>query len=557
MPSDVPGGATIEPVSTGTAPTSVLPDLDVPAPAGGARPESLIAASALLAALPLLVMLAVLVAQHPRITASGDRAVTTLEVRDLLAGHQLVGAYSRFGWHHPGPAFLVPLAAAELILGRAQWLLDAGMLVTGMAFAALVVVAVGRAAGPLPAAATAGLIGLYVRAIGPATLRDPWNPWGVLLPIVLLTVLCGLAATGSLAALGGAALVASIAVQTHVGAAPISLALFAAGAVLTWQSRRGREGSDAPGPAVWAAVVATIAIWTPPLVQEATGHDPNLTDLWRFFVSAYPGHSLSTAVATVGDRLGQFPLGSVHRLMASNAGVGWAGVGGAGIVVAAYVAAGAALTVIGRRRDDRFASALGVLTVVGVLAAVLGVRSIEGPLAGYVVASITALPVGCWIGLTTIALRSWRRRSLAATLAAVALALAGTAAATTAAAAAPSTRTEDAPSVRAAWASLRPALADRRRGAVLLEVSQLDDWPTEAGLALELEEHGWQAHVTDDWVFMFGDRRQETGTERLVATIGPSGVTVTTPLSPAALAADPTRVAQVLGGSGPPATGGR
>lgn len=550
-----------------------------------------VALPAVLAALPFVAMLVALVADHPAITPYGDRAVTALAVRDLLGGHQLLGAYSRYGWHHPGPAFFLPLATAHLLTGGAHWALDAGMLITVAASAALVVVVVLRAAGPRAALAVAGALGLYVHAVGPATFRDPWNPWGLLVPLVLLTVLGAAAGTGSAASLACAVLVTSWLVQTHVGAAPVSLAVLVAAAALAWRSRRHdaapRARSPWRQPAVWVPLAAAVVLWLPPLVQEATGSDPNLSELWRFFVDRHPGHSLATAVSAVGDRLGFLPFGTHHALVTTHSAARWdqAGVGAA--VLAGYLLAGGVLAVIGHRRGDAFARSLGVLTVVAIVTAVAAVRSIQGPLNGFLVAWVTAIPLGAWAAVASLLSRQplaegWAtalrrhptraggsREVLGLALAVVvagALAMAGTAASTAAALTAPSAQVESAPSVTRAWRQLRPHLVDREPRAVLLRVTDPYGWPVQAGLALAIEEHGWQAHVEDDWVFMFGASRRVTGTEPVVATlraVSPQGpaerltVEVTTTLPPAppgALTTAMQQVATVLGSSlAPPA----
>ena len=551
-----------------------------------------------LSVLPFLVMLVALVADRPAITPYGDRAVTALAVRDVVGGHQLLGAYSRYGWHHPGPAFFLPLAAADLALGGVHWALNAGMLAMAMASVALVVTVVLRAAGSRAAFATAGVIGLYVHAVGPATFRDPWNPWGLLLPLALLTVLGAAASAGSAASLASAVLVATWLVQTHVGAAPVSLAILVTACLLGWWARWRRPVARARSPwrqpAVWAPLLGAVALWVAPVVQEATGADPNLSELWRFFVNGHPGHSLSTAVATVGNQLAELPWGSSHALSRAHPPVGWDHVGTAGLVVAGYLVVALVLTIAGHRLADPFARSLGVLTMVAVVVAVVAVRSIQGPLDGFLVAWVTAIPLGCWVGVACLIPRRplpagwWSparperkgagvgvsslpegagvggtggRAALVPALAlslSAGIALTGVIMSTTGAAAAPSAAHEDAPAVTRAWRQLWPHLIGRPPGAVLIRVTDIYGWPVQAGLALAIEEHGWSAHVTDDWVFMFGAQRRATGNEPVVATLrvasppGPAErliVDVTTVLPtapPGALSAAATRVGTAL-----------
>jgi hypothetical protein len=515
-----------------------------PAPAAAAADARRLADTAvtfapLLAALPLVVLLVAVVARHPAIVAGGDRAVTNLEVRDLLAGRQSLGAYSRFGWHHPGPAFLIPLAVIDVLFGHVPWTLDAGMLVAGAVTAELVVVITRRAAGPAAALATAGLVALYVRAVGPAVFRTPWNPFAVLLPLVLLVVLCAWAAAGSPAALAAAVLTATVVVQTHVSVGPLTLVVLACTGALVHRQRRARPGPAGPlwwrQPAVWVPLAATVALWVPPVAQEVRGSDPNLTALVRFFSSPHPGHSLSTSVAAVGSRLALFPFGGSHRfLTAAASGVPWHRAAADGAVIALSLLIGLAVAVVAHRRDAPFARALGVFTVAMLPASVLAVHTAEGPLDGYLVGWATVIPLAGWIGVAALLPRRGIR-------AAVLVALVGGVAATVAAVGAPSAAGEDSPAVTAAWTELVAALGGRRPGPVLLQTTATAAWPVQAGLALELEEHGWQARVDDRWVFMFGPWRRITGDEPVVVTLSPVrgsqdvSVRVTEPLSAAEL----------------------
>lgn len=528
----------------------------------------------LLGALPFLVLFGALAGERPRITAYGDRAVTALAVRDLLRGRQLLGAYSRYGWHHPGPAFFLPLAAAHTALGGMSWALDAGMLLAAAIPAGLIVALVAHRAGWRAGMATAGAVGIYLHAIRPVTLRDPWNPWGLLLPMGLLVVLCAGAGSGSLASMSGAVLVTSVLVQTHVGAAPVSIALLVIGAALLFGSRRGRPlgAAEWRSGAVIVPLLGAVALWVPPIVQQATGHDPNLSELWRFFIQGDPGHSLSTAVATVGSRLRLIPFGNQADLLAGSPSVGWSGAGAGLATLAAYTIGGGFTGLIGHRVGNRFTRSGGILTIGAAWAAVFAVRSVQGPLDGFLVAWITAIPLGlaatlaALVPVRKVGTRWWAPSTAAVTAAAVAVGALGTALATSAAASAPPARTEDAPAVRDAWARLAPHLGDRP-SAVLLRVDDPYGWPVQAGLALLVEEHGWHAHVTDDWAFMFGPSRRMTGDEPIVATlraVSPPGpqeqltldVSESFPAqTPDALDALSARMATILGASvlvGPP-----
>ena len=521
----------------------------------------------MLGALPFIVLFSALLAERPRITAYGDRAVTALAMRDLVHGSQLLGAYSRYGWHHPGPAFFLPLTAAQTALGGASWALDAGMLLAAAVPAGVVVAVVGHRFGWRSALVMAGAVGIYLHAIAPVTLRDPWNPWGLLLPMALLIVLCAGAGGGSVPSLSGAVLVTTLLVQTHVGSAPLSVALLAMGAALMAWARRGD-----PEPMHWgrvsviAPLVAAAALWVPPLVQQATGRDPNLSELWRFFIQGDPGHSLSTAVSTVGSRLRLIPFGDQAGLMASSPSVGWDRAWSGLATLMGYTAAGLAVAAIGHRAHNRFTRAAGLLTVGAVWASVIAVRSVQGPLDGFLVAWITAIPLGLAAGLAALISSHtphpdrWRPRTLASTAGVLALAAVGTTLATSAAAAAPPAASEDAPMVRDAWGQLAPHLGPRP-GAVLLRVDDPYGWPVQAGLVLLIEQHGWHAHVTDDWAFMFGPTRRMTGDEPIVATlraVTPKGPDETLTLDvsetfPAQSAEDldavSARMATILGGS--------
>ncbi|GAC1537054.1 MAG: hypothetical protein NVS3B12_20670 [Acidimicrobiales bacterium] len=518
---------------------------------------------------PFVLLLIALVTERPSITSYGDRAVTSLAVRDLLGGRQLLGAYSRYGWHHPGPAFFIPLAIAHKLSGGAPWALDAGMIGASMLWAGLLLWLVSATCGWRAGLLSAAAMGVYLHAVGFETFREPWNPWGLLLPLALLIVLAGVAGTGAPLALAGATVVATVLVQTHVGAAPVALVVLLVAAVLQWRVRRSAVSPPPFGPASAIALAVAGLLWVPPLLQQAAGNDPNLSELFRFFAQSGPGHDLSTAVATLGDRLRLVPFGSHSRLLASTPSVGWGQAWTGLLTVTLAVGVGVGLAVGGHRCRNRFAGSVGMATAAALFASILAIRSIQGPLDGFLVAWTTAIPLAQAMAVASL-LTGWRgpagagpvsrsRRSAAIDPAVVVIATAAVLLASGTALTTPSARIEDAAAVRSAWVPLAGHVRDNPGRDVLLSVNDPYAWPIEAGLALLIEQHGGHAHVTDDWTFMFGDHRRTTGDEVVVADLRAVGdprpgegvrATVTDHLDPESLASVTARIGAVVGRAG-------
>ena len=74
-----------------------------------------------------------------------DQAVLDMRVRDLIRGRDvpLVGAFSRFGWSHPGPIWFYVLAPFRAI-GGSDGLLAGSILLFGAGIATLPVVVLRR-----------------------------------------------------------------------------------------------------------------------------------------------------------------------------------------------------------------------------------------------------------------------------------------------------------------------------------------------------------------------------------------------------------------------------
>src|SRR5438876_7442456 len=65
----------------------------------------------------VVAILVVAIRLVPDTAPESDHAVIDLSVLNVLHGTQMVGAYSRYGWHHPGPLYFQLLSPLYLLSG--------------------------------------------------------------------------------------------------------------------------------------------------------------------------------------------------------------------------------------------------------------------------------------------------------------------------------------------------------------------------------------------------------------------------------------------------------
>src|SRR5664280_611166 len=251
-------------------------------------------------------------------------------------------------------------------------------------------------------------------------IRDRWNPMVVLFPLLLLVLLSAAALDRSTASLVGALVVGSYVVQTDISTAPLAVALVGAAvlfrvvtAVLDRGAGQGAHavrptaGTTGSGPArgvlVVGGLVVALAMWVPPLVQQATDHPGNLTLIARFFGASHPGPPVAAAVRSVVSGAGVLVAGptevmtSIRGGTPAHAGLSWAVALGT-VVLAAVVAVAAA------RQRSRFGVGIGALTLLGCAVAVVAVGHVVGFVFGYLVIWVVVLPVAALIGAGTVRL---------------------------------------------------------------------------------------------------------------------------------------------------------
>jgi hypothetical protein len=204
------------------------------------------------------------------------------------------------------------------------------------------------------------------------------------LSLGLLLFLSWTMTRGDAWALPVGALVMSFAVQTHVGYGIVGPALLAWGALAlavgVW--RRGRRRAEVSR--LWkAALIAGVilaVVWTPPLVQQFTGDPGNLGRVAEYMRSANDLHTLGEGYRVMTSQLGSKPDWVVGNKRFPGLTLD-SGASHAPLLFGLFLVA---MLVLAWRRN-RDGLLLGATVMVAVVAGVVSVARVNGPLFGYLV----------------------------------------------------------------------------------------------------------------------------------------------------------------------------
>ena len=325
-----------------------------------------------------------------------DIATIELRVRDALHEAVLVGPYSRYGWDHPGPFLYYLLAVPYWLSGRASVSLP----ITAAAVNAACVVGsvrIGwRRLGLRGALGVLVPMAVLVRALGPERIRDPWNPYLPILPLILFLLAVWAVAEQDWWWSVPAILVGSFVVQTHVGFAGVVGATAFVGVGFGVVRRRRTPTPRRWGPAVSVAAVALVVVWLPVAYGRFVRDDGNLSRMVQFFSADHATAGLTKALGVMGLQWGTAPewiLGA--RTTARNpfpTEPHW--------YLAVWVLAAAAGAVVAHRRGDRVVTTLGWIALVALVATVASVAQVVGPMWPYIVRWTWA--IGVLLGMVAI-----------------------------------------------------------------------------------------------------------------------------------------------------------
>ncbi|MFN8040685.1 MAG: hypothetical protein U0Q07_15835 [Acidimicrobiales bacterium] len=491
---------------------------------------------ALAAGLALPFVAALGLAASRRWEPVSDWAAIEVSVTDVGSAHgPLVGAYSRFGWNHPGPALAWVLALPDRLAGGPNGLLlGVAALDAAAVFGAWWIAR--RRGGTAMAASTGLVLALLVHALGVDLLVNPWNPWAALLPSVLLVFLAWDVARGGRWSIPVGLAVASFTVQCHLGYLPLAAALVVWSAtVATWRvARRRRSDVDeadptTPGPRrarplavglVSAGVV--VVLWALPIAQQLTAERGNLAAI----VQGY-GDDLTTATTADGtpgalEAGGRVRADGVGLLARATGRPAWLGFGEPVVVPGAVEPATpmwlllplgllAGVGVVARRTRWADGGVGAVTAAVGLVATGVGLAAIVGPAYPWLVRPAWA-PATLLVALAGAAaaraVATWRpavaTRSARPAAVVVAVVVIGLGAWTAVGAVdAPLPREADGPMMARLRDGLEPWLDAAAPGRVAVhgDGTGLPTWY--AGVAAAVDRHGTEVELPGWWGRVF------------------------------------------------------
>lgn len=478
--------------------------------------------------LPVLLVLAVSAAalviarRAADAPSSSDTAVIEIYTRLAARGTLLVGAYSRFQWHHPGPLSFYVLAPFYAAAQSKAAGLNAGAATLAIGSIALIGSVLLRRRRRL-ALLTMGALALFAWRAAEATV-SPWNPHVPVLPATALIVAAAAVIEGACGLLPLVAFVASLAGQAHVALLPCVLVVgaIAATRVVVAAFDPARGGGARRSLAITAIVLALS--WGLPVYEQFSASPRgNLTELWQYFVGqAHHGQTFGVALSAWSDML----VGIVrpdfypaHGWPFVESPVRWAEALSLAAVVAVAIRGWLAM-----RKGDLFLAALAGLLLVAAAVALWSATRIDERIFDHDVfwiAGIGLLMLAVVVDSVVALVSAWEpSRSTAGVIAGALLAVSISASASHLVQIVrqsfnplPEART-----ARELAADLQSYMAREGIRRPLIRIDQ-DAWPVAAGAILALQKDGRMAAVEEDWVVMFTPAFRANGHEDAIITV--------------------------------------
>lgn len=430
----------------------------------------------------------------PAILESGDFAANALQISDAGKMKELLGNYSRWHFHHPGPAFFYVYALGELVFFKCLHLVNsphqahvlAGVILQSF-FIALATRLCALTCDSRRAASTLVLSVIIVLGLTTSgSLSSIWPPHVLFGPFLLLVIAAAAASRGQDSGLLALALSSGFCVHGHIAQIALVLPVAAYGAA-GWIMSKGGTWRAHVRTLAWLLAIAFVFA-LPILINAAFVRPSNLDDVIAYLhANQDPRPSFHSALRYI---LGFWLFDPSPEVTASHGGT----------LASAWLSAlllclstlAALLTPFGQRASGYRAIFLSALFAM--IMSIFWATRITGPLYefnSYYVYALVAISLFLIMESVAVLLKKYAKPVAPAVflLGGVFIIL--------------SYRPHPASSASETYAHPAPIMPSARGKFVLISVTT-ESWPITTALALELHREGASLYVNKDWEFMFG-----------------------------------------------------
>jgi hypothetical protein len=234
----------------------------------------------------------------------GDLAANALQIRQAKSFDELYGNYSRFGFHHPGPAFFYAYALGEAVLFDTLKLVPSpynahaiiGVLIQALFFTWALIIAARRVQRPLLLPLLLAFAAVHFSLVNfnipGSAFESIWPPYVLLCPFLCFLVAAASVASGKPQDLVPCVLAGCVLVHGHVAQPLFVVPLFLiAYTALCFAHRRSRKLPVRVAPLTHVAALCILALFLLPLLLDARkGGESNLQLIWQHFSQSAQDH---------------------------------------------------------------------------------------------------------------------------------------------------------------------------------------------------------------------------------------------------------------------------
>ncbi len=233
-----------------------------------------------------------------------DFAANALQIEKAKHFHELLGNYSRWGFHHPGPAFFYIFAFGEKLFLDVLHLVPAEMnsqilaiilLNTAFLFGTIAILAkYCRSRLFVPAALSLSLLFIYIvnRTIAGSAILSIWMPHVLMFPFLFFVTVCAAVAIGEVSKLPLLAFAGLLLLHGHT-AQPLFVGTLSVLSIATLWFRKGRASGlkqfidDNRRPVITSLILCVV--FAMPVVLEAFVDRPNNIQAILVYNSGHKG----------------------------------------------------------------------------------------------------------------------------------------------------------------------------------------------------------------------------------------------------------------------------